>query len=259
MNVATRAGVRAICLSAVITCLASASAEAGLLVTYEAPGVQSSQVGGTLVTENFDSFTVGDYGTLATAVGTFELVPGQGVSIDAANQFGGAGGVGNFLAVGVQSTTNAATLNLALGTPQSYFGFWWSAADPQNQISFYSGGSLLATFNPTTALGALSDAAFFGNPNANFLGQNSSEKYAYLNFFGTDGTTFDQIVFANNNLGSGFEIDNISIRAAAVIDPPGEEIPGGVTPVPEPTTLASAGMAILIGLAYSRRRLRDAA
>jgi hypothetical protein len=43
--------------------------------------------------------------------------------------------------------------------PGAYFGLWWSAADPANQMDFYLGTSLLGTFNPTTASDALDNSA----------------------------------------------------------------------------------------------------
>ncbi len=40
-------------------------------------------------------------------------------------------------------------MTLTFNGPQSYFGMWWSAADVNNTLQFYSGGTLLATY--TTA------------------------------------------------------------------------------------------------------------
>ena len=224
--------------------------QAGFILTREAPGVQTSQVSG-VVTENFNSIAVGTYQTLNTAVGT--ITSPTALSIFSADQFGGAGGTGRYFAVGFQGAPTPQA-SLALTAPQSYFGFWWSAADPQNQIEFYSGGSLVAFFNPTTALGSLTNPAYFGNPNPAFLGQNPSERYVYLNFIGTSGSTFDRVVYRNNLL-SGFEADNFSIRAAPVDMPPGTIIIDGVNPVPAPPGIMLAATGILaLGLGRLRRR-----
>ena len=221
-------------------------ARAGLVITAEAHGVQATTVAG-VTTESFNAFTPGIYSTpLNTAIGQ---ITSPGAAIVAHDQYGGAGGIFNYIAVGAQSHTTTMTLTLA--NPESYFGFWWSAADSQNSIAFYSGGSLLATFNPTTALGALS-SDYLGNPN----GGDGGEKFAYLNIFGNNGTTIDKIVFNNQSTGSGFEADNFSIRASEVTPPPGNTpIVGGLTvATPEPSTMAAAVVGGFIGVAALRRR-----
>lgn len=230
---------------------ATRDASAAVLLTAELPGVQTSQVSG-VVTETFDSITAGVYSSLpTTSVGTFVGT----VAIPNAHGAGGAGGTGHFFAVGSWSGTSSATL--LLNGPQSYFGFWWSAADPANIIDFYSGSTLVATFNPATALGSLTNPGYFGNPS--MPGQYTNEKFAYLNVFGTNGTTFDKIVFTDTNISvSGFEADNFSVRAAPVTStgtPIGGIIVTAPDPVvPEPATLAAFGL-LSAGLIGCRRKL----
>src|ERR1700694_3995623 len=96
------------------------------------------------------------------------MLPGCSASRQAwpflpADIYGGAGGTGKYLAIG--GARRNMTMNLSLNGPQAYFGMWWSAADPFNILKFYSQGNLLAVFNPTTALGALTNPLYFGNPN----------------------------------------------------------------------------------------------
>lgn len=234
----------------VLVLAVAAPARAGLVLSVEAPGVQSSQVAG-VTTENFDAFPV-DFldAPTATAVGT--IVPGSDTKIEAAAAFGGAGGSGNYLRL---IAASEATLNLS--GPQAYFGFWWSAADPGNTVELYSGGSLLGMFNASTTLAALSNA-YKGNPNPG--GGAPEEYFVYLNFIGTGGTTFDKIVFKNSVVISSFEMDNFSIRATAPDPIPGTIIAGGVTVVPEPSTLMLAGTGVAFaGLALGRRRRRASA
>jgi len=226
--------------------LTPGAASAGLVVTAEAPGVQSSQVSG-VITENFDSFAPGAYPAgVAGAVGTY----GPEVSIQPADVFGGAGGVGNYFTPSPLATT--ATSTLTLPGAEAYFGLWWSAADASNTLEFFSGGTLLGTFDPTTTLAALG-AGYFGNPTPTFLGGNAGEKYVYLNFIGTTGTTFDEIRFTS----ALFESDNHSTRAAALTEPfPGTIIVGGITAVPEPSTwlLLATGLGGLLGYGWRRRQ-----
>ncbi len=250
MNIARR---RSLLCALALAAIAS-PASAGLTLTFENAGVQSSLVSG-ITTENFDAFANGGI-TGPIAVGTLSTLSGAGGTISLANQYGGAGGTGKYInapAIGAPGK-----IQLSLSGAQSYFGFWWSAADSGNLIRFYNGASLLGSFNAATTLSSLG-AAYDGNPNS---GLNVAQKYAYLNIFGTSGTTFDRIEFENINSGSGLELDNFSVRATAV-PPTGTEIPGGIepAPVPEPSTLvlgALAGLG-LVTMSLRRRRLQKIA
>ncbi|WP_422927998.1 PEP-CTERM sorting domain-containing protein [Singulisphaera sp. PoT] len=225
----------------------TAPANAGLLLTAEDAGVQATKISNT-TTLTFNSLTPGNYTSLSTSIGT---ITSPGLNIHTADVYGGAGGTGKYAAIGAESATTSATLTLL--SPQSYFGFWWSAADAMNKIQFLSNGVEVGSFDPTSALGSL-DSTYYGNPN---MSGNSGEKYAYLNVFGTNGTTFDQVVFTNLNTGSGFESDNWSVRAAAV-DPPysGAPINGGITAVPEPSSiiLTAIGALGMVGLVRQKRK-----
>ncbi|AMV35946.1 PEP-CTERM sorting domain-containing protein [Planctomyces sp. SH-PL62] len=224
------------------------SASAGLVLTVEAPGRQETSVAG-VTTERFESFATGWTSSLSTAVGS---ITSGNMFVLNADQYGGAGGTGKYLAVGGGNDPTTLQFNAA----QAYFGFWWSAADPSNYLEIYSGSALLARFDPTTALEALS-YEYKGNPTAPFEGWNYGEKYAYLNFAGTAGTTFDRVVFMNPNSGSRLELDNFSIRNAAVDGLPGTVI-DGVEAVPEPSSFAMAGVASALALGFAARRGRKA-
>jgi hypothetical protein len=227
------------------------TARAGLILSVEAPGVQTSQVAG-VTTENFESIALGQYVTLGTAVGNFNAVV-PGLKIIAADQFGGAGGAGQYFVVGLVGGTTQADLDL--GGQKAYVGMWLSALDPTNIIELYSGGSLVASYNAATVHSFL-PASYNGNPNPPFLGQDSNEPFAYLNFIGTGGTTFDTVRFKNAST-SGLEIDNISVRTAEVQAPlPGTIVDGGVTAVPLPSAILGGLplLGFLVGLKIRRRR-----
>ena len=121
-----------------------AQAEAGIIVSVDAPGVQASTVAG-VTTETFNGFSPGQYTSLASTVGAITSIGGQ-FGIQAADSYGGAGGVGNYIAIGAQANSTAPVL-LTLNGPQAYFGIWVSAADQFNQISFYSGSHLVAAYD----------------------------------------------------------------------------------------------------------------
>jgi len=198
--------------------LAVVQAKADVIVTYaEQPGIESS----TFIhatTEDFNSMSTGLHATAdwidpstGATVGTF-----TSLDIKNADQYGGANGT-KYAVTGLGINTKT-TLNLAQDS--SYFGLWWSAGDAKNVLDFYSGangtGTLLAEFTTANLINAL-PKTYRGNPNAQFLGQDSGENFAYINFFAVPGTQWGSIVITNNG-SSGFEADNYSSRVA-VYDP----------------------------------------
>jgi hypothetical protein len=217
-------------------------AKAGnLVLSAEAAGVEAT-TRTNVVTESFNGFAPsGGYTSLNSSIGTFTS---SGMAIVSANQYGGAGGTGNYFAIGAESGSLTATLTLT--APQAYFGFEWNAADPYNKIEFFSGSSSLGVFDPTTALGALG-SDYFGNPNNR--NQDSSEKFAYINVTDTVGPQITSIVFTNTTYGTGFEIDNMSVSVTNTTPPGSTVIAGGIATaaVPEPSSLVLLGLSLGLG------------
>ncbi len=181
----------------------AASAQSATVISIEAPGAQSTTLTiGHIAVETFDDQTIGTVipvNTSFAAIGVGSTF--SATQVLAADQYGGAGGIGNQAAV-------RETGDLAIdftGTPLNYFGVWASALDAANTVSFYLDGTLVSSTNLTAY--TLSDA-YRGNPTANFLGQNFGEKYAFFNFRVTGG--YDRVVLSQNG-GGGFELDNITI------------------------------------------------
>jgi hypothetical protein len=228
--------------AALLAILAGSRVDAGLVVSIDAPGVQASTVPG-VTTETFNEFSPGRYSSLSSDIGTLTGVSGQ-FSIQSADQYGGAGGVGSYIAIGAQAGSIAPVL-LTLNGPQAYFGIWVSAADQFNQISFYSGSQLVAAYNAPAGLADIAKFAdasqYFGNPNN---GEDPSEPFGYLNFTGLNGTTFTSVVLANSGTpATGFESDNWSVSSVAPSSIPGTVISG----VPDPSSMILAGVACVIG------------
>lgn len=182
-------------------------------VSIEAPGAETANYSNLLNynVENFDngltaSNSVQNFAWSNVGNYTSGLVQG-------ANQYGGAGGTGNFFDVnsGISGGVTTSTLNLT--TPQSYFGLWWSAGDVNNTLSFYSNGQLLETLttaNVESYIAALPNSgAYNGNPSGQYQGQDNGEPFAFINFYDIVGT-FNQVVFSNAG-GTGFESDNHTV------------------------------------------------
>ena len=208
---------------------------AGLVMTVDAPGVQTSTVAG-VTTETFNSFNAGQYTNLTTAVGT--LSTAGAASIVVADLYGGAGGTGKYFALGAESGS-ADAITLMLNGPASYFGMWWSAADAYNGVQLYSGTTLLASYNTAGAFAGL-PSSYYGNPNS---GADAGEMFAYVNFNATEGTAITSVVFTNGGTtATGFEADNFSVLN-----------------VPEPSTLVLLGTTAAAGWLAFWRRGRQAA
>ena len=207
----------------------SASVEAGLIFTVEAAGVQQTSVIGAK-TETFDALTSGYKSSYTSTV-----LGGQYTNfyVNTQNQYGGAGGTGNFV------TPNGSS-NLQFADGKTYFGLWWSAGDPLNTLQFFnSSNQLLGSYTMNDVIPLLSPA-YRGNPNEP-LGRNSGEYYAYLNFTTTGGDLISRVVLSGGN----FESDNHSTYDVQIA-PPGSHIP-------EPTT-ALFGIALCAVSGLRRRR-----
>lgn len=257
-----------------VMCFSAAATD--IIMTYGSPGATDSTVANSSVF-NFDNLTLGVQNNVVwSGVGTYDSL-----SIIAANQYGGAADAANpdGSPYAVQSTGNlggVSTTTLTLNSPASYFGLWWSAGDAANTLTFYSGGNQIAQFTVANLTSAL-PGTYLGNPTPGpNYGSDSSEPFAFINFYGYGGTAFDKIVLSENN-SSGFEYDNETVRAGAYGADPGDlsTLPGVPVeyivdngpatvygpgtppiPVPEPMTLSLLALTGAAGLMKLRSRQR---
>lgn len=237
--------------------MASAPAVADTFkITYENPNVQNTTVAFDIDgVENFDSRATGSGTNFTTDFGTGGAISAtySSVQINSADQYGGAGGTGNY-AVAFGPTPYTLTL---VADPQlvpegiNYFGYWLSALDAGNSVSFYKGATLLTTLSAAGVLAATSSKpAYFGNHDSPFGGANGSQPYVFINFFDTTGT-FDKVVFNENPAVGGYESDNHTVGHYITIS-------GNSIPEPSAWAMMLAGFG-LVGFASRRRQTSVAA
>jgi outer membrane autotransporter protein len=191
------------------------------VVTLEAPKVQQSSLstnptgfGATnVIVETFDELKPGFILKPVPFAANAALGSYDHLLVSSADNFGGAGGKGNYITVSNSKNDAVNPTTLTLTAPQRYFGFWWSAGDAKDVISFYSGNTLVETFSTSEIINFIDtqgkNSGYNGNPNN---GKANGQPFAFLNFYAdpsNPGVTFDRIVFSNE--GSGFQADNDTI------------------------------------------------
>ncbi|OYU15806.1 MAG: hypothetical protein CFE37_03265, partial [Alphaproteobacteria bacterium PA4] len=225
----------------------------------EKPGMQNTtatfKVGGV---ETFEKQETGegrdfktDFGTDGTIVGVY-----RNVTLLSQDRYGGANGEGNY-AVTFDSKGYSLDLSTNFEGGVNYFGYWLSALDSGNTVTFYSKGEKLFTFNPDDVINALKQAKepelYYGNPNEKFRGENKGEPYVFVNFFNDKGS-FDRVEFAENPMVGGYESDNHTVGYFLTKGTGTQVNLGGAGGVPEPASWAMliAGFG-LVGTMMRRR------
>ena len=223
--------------------LMASAAPAVVLTSYEAAGVQqTSRAVTNAQVATFDGMSgwLGSGNLFAGSIGGTILQ--GGFVIGDANPYGGAGGAGKFATV-FDTTT------IQLSEAVRFVGLWASAIDGDfatsqgNAIALYSGGTLLGSYALKPLL-AGAPSAYWGNPNANFAGQDASEPFAFFNFESSTG--FDRIDIVQNG-GGGFELDNITIGERA------QHVPLDAVPEPASWVMMILGFGAIGAMLRSRR------
>lgn len=243
-------------LSLLAACVAGKASAQSMLATYaEAPGALTTSVD-TAEVFTFDDLPTGSSSNVqwtdaaSDVLGVFDHL-----YISSGNSVGGADGT----LYSLEGERKLTTTTLTLTNDCSYFGMWWSAGDNSNVLSFYENTTLIARFTCATLLNKL-PSTYDGMPSGPYAGQDPSQPYAYINFYGLDGLTFNKIAATGNSNGAGFESDNWALNIAPTTPTgvPIETITGSSEAptdslVPEPSSLLLGAVAG-IGLALRRRR-----
>ena len=223
------------------------------MVTIEAPGVENTTSSGNHVVENFDSVPVGGYTKLVRPIGTYNIDPdGLGnFEVKGADQYGGAGGQGNYL-VNVRPLSGNGGITLNLGGNKNYFGFYWSAGSPDTVV-FSEKGQPVFTYTTQDVknfIDTLPNASlYYGNPDKPFVGYDNWEPVAFINLYSPKNTPFDSVYFKGDLL----ETDNHTVLDASspATHPSGIVVPSAV---PEPAETAFVMSGLLGFFAFARRR-----
>ena len=196
----------------------SQEASEAITVTIEAPGIQTPQL------SNPNEYFVVDFNN-QDGTNSFEVTNNNTVysysndlEVKAANQWGGANG-SKFITQEVLQSIRS--YSLTVSEDQKYFGFWWSAGDPYNQIIFKNNGREVASFktadlvNFINSYGTVQSSTYYGNPA--YSGDDTghlNEPFSFVNVFFGDEIAYDEVVVATlTEDSSAFESDNHTFSA----------------------------------------------
>ena len=206
---------------------------AGIIVSIEAPEVQTTQLPQTsdYYVVDFDSQSTGTEG-FSQSNGTTTYTYSSDLEIKNANQWGGAGG-SKFITQEVLESIRS--YNIKINEEQKYFGFWWSAGDPYNRITFKKDGVVVAEFKTQDLVNFINSSGidntdeYYGNPSFDSDGGHNNEPFSFVNIFFKQGS-YDEIVVATLTAGgSAFESDNHTFSASDE-DIIGTVLPDATTP-----------------------------
>ena len=194
----------------------------GITVSIEEPNIQNSQL------SNPDEYYVIDF-ELQNGANSFTktnndttYVYSGDLQVKEANEWGGAN-VSKFI---TQNQTEAdgflQTFKVNIDKDQKYFGFWWSAGDPYNEITFKNDGVTVASFRTEDLVEFIDSsdvtngAEYMGNPNSQFdvvENNHKTQPFSFVNIFFEDDSAYDEITITSDSNNAAFESDNHTFSA----------------------------------------------
>ncbi|GAB4526824.1 MAG: hypothetical protein Tsb0014_07220 [Pleurocapsa sp.] len=185
-----------------------------ITVTIEEPSIETTQLTDDFFVVDFNEENLGTHEFSLTNSGTTYSY-GNNLRIDGANQWGGADD-SRFITNGV----GQGSFTISVDEDQKYYGFWWSAGDAYNKITFKNDGVEVAVFQTSDLVdfinssGVDDTSAYYGNPT--YTGTNTghlNEPFAFVNVFFND-LAYDEIVIETmTDSGAAFESDNHTFSA----------------------------------------------
>lgn len=146
--------------------------------------------------------------------------------------------LGNKL-TGYYWSAGGGTITFNFAAQKSYFGMLWGSVDSFNDISFYNGATLVATFTGTQICSTCNGSQASGGA-----------VFVNIDFNAANNVYFNKVVMSDNS-GNSFEFGDVAVNTSVVpISGPYVDVV-----VPEP---AMAGVLAfgLLGLGAARRRRR---
>lgn len=227
-------------------------------VTVEAPGVQATTQSGSHLVYDFNDLVGGadtsgkgtpDLAPFTTDFGSNGLIKATftGFQLGTSGSYGGNGYLYGGAFGSSQYGVSRGDAVIKFSSPVSYLGFWASALDGDNIVTFYRNGqNISGGINLSNGFVSGPDyqafvlgGGYLGNPNtpAGEPRWDAHENFAFINFY--DAVGFDEVRMTYA-AGGGFEFDNVTVAA----------------PVPEPSewALMAAGLGVVGWVANRRRR-----
>lgn len=198
--------------------------DSGILVTLEDAGVQTPQISSNNYVFDFNSPSFSSGGMTRTHAAITYTYEGN-YSLSDADKWGGAN-----LSKYIHTTPDVADcFRVLVDQDRKYFGFWWSAGDAYNKLTFKNDGVEVAVFvtedlkNFIENTNTTDTSAYYGNPNGGNNSASNQEPYSFVNIFFGDNVAYDEIIFeTTTDNGASFESDNHTFSTSS--DPRGNRV-----------------------------------
>lgn len=184
--------------------LSSKSIAREITVTIEDPGIQRTQLPNASEYYVIDFDDLSGAGSFSKTHGTTTFNYSGDLQVKEDDQFGGAN-VSKFI---TQNQDYAGyfmeSYKITMDEDQKYFGFWWSAGDPYNDIKFKKDGVVVASLRTADLYQFINDSGvvdtsnYLGNPNPIYDtvdGVHKNEPFSYVNVFFGDSSGWEHPTF----------------------------------------------------------------